>query len=260
METGQQNTLNDMISDSVQVLVYIQVDTFVLLPHWQNLADLVFRAFIESVLSFCLVSWFGNLSLKNRNRLNQTVKWSRRLIGESQSNPESLHTGQLQRTVRSTLTESSHPLHSDFRVSGLDIRIKYESVKPSDTRTALFQHYTSDDDSWWQLWWFKNSVLFIDYLLILALLNLAFPFTLFLLMAHFISVLFLPIMFFRLVVYSFFLISFYLPCLLPFLYWALLSLYYVKSCFSRPGCADCVCLCVKRRPSHSLYTKSINKV
>lgn len=40
---------------------------------------LFYRAFIESILSFCLVSWFGNVSLKNRNSLNQIVKWSSRL-------------------------------------------------------------------------------------------------------------------------------------------------------------------------------------
>ncbi len=33
---------------------------------------LFYRAFIESVMSFSLVSWFGSLSLKNKNSLNQT--------------------------------------------------------------------------------------------------------------------------------------------------------------------------------------------
>lgn len=37
-----------------------------------------------------LVSWFGYLSLKNRNSLSQTVKWSNRLIGEPQLNPATL--------------------------------------------------------------------------------------------------------------------------------------------------------------------------
>lgn len=37
-----------------------------------------------------LVSWFGYLSLKNRNSLSKTVKWSNRLIGEPQLNPATL--------------------------------------------------------------------------------------------------------------------------------------------------------------------------
>ena len=49
---------------------------------------LFYHAFIESVLSFSLVSGFGKLSLKDRNRLGQ-------LIGESQMSLESLYTSQL---------------------------------------------------------------------------------------------------------------------------------------------------------------------
>lgn len=40
-----------------------------------------YPAFIESVLSFSLLSWFGFLSVNNTNSLNQTVKWSNRLTG-----------------------------------------------------------------------------------------------------------------------------------------------------------------------------------
>ncbi len=45
------------------------------------------RAFTESILSFSLVSWFGSLSVKNRNSFNQIVKWSNMLSGESELNP-----------------------------------------------------------------------------------------------------------------------------------------------------------------------------
>ncbi|KAK0152128.1 hypothetical protein N1851_006493 [Merluccius polli] len=44
--------------------------------------------FIESVISFSLVSWFSNLPLKNKNSLNQIVRWASRLIGEPQLNLE----------------------------------------------------------------------------------------------------------------------------------------------------------------------------
>lgn len=35
-----------------------------------KMLTLLYKAFIESVFSFCIVAWFGNLTLSNRNRLN----------------------------------------------------------------------------------------------------------------------------------------------------------------------------------------------
>ncbi len=45
---------------------------------------LFYLASIESLLTFSLVSWFGNLSVKYKNSLSQIVRWSSKLIGESQ--------------------------------------------------------------------------------------------------------------------------------------------------------------------------------
>ena len=42
----------------------------------RTIMTMFYRAFIESILSFSLVSWFGHTSLKGRNALNQIVKWS----------------------------------------------------------------------------------------------------------------------------------------------------------------------------------------
>ena len=77
---------------------------------------LFYRAFIESIVSFSLVSWFGSLSIKNRNSLNQVVKWSSKLVGESQPNPASLYTRQVQRITESILNHRLHPLHKEFQL------------------------------------------------------------------------------------------------------------------------------------------------
>lgn len=77
---------------------------------------LFYRAFIESVLTFSLVAWFGNLALKNRNSLNLIVKWSSRLIGEPQSSLESLYNRQLDRITSSILRDRFHPLNREFQL------------------------------------------------------------------------------------------------------------------------------------------------
>jgi hypothetical protein len=89
-------------------LFFFQVD--------KTIMTLFYRAFIESIVSFSLVSWFGSLSIKNRNSLNQVVKWSSKLVGESQPNPASLYTRQVQRITESILNHRLHPLHKEFQL------------------------------------------------------------------------------------------------------------------------------------------------
>ena len=48
----------------------------------KSIMTFFYHAFIELVLLFTRAAWFGTLSLKNKNSLNQIVKWSSRLIGE----------------------------------------------------------------------------------------------------------------------------------------------------------------------------------
>lgn len=93
--------------------VFVLFEKTVPFPHWQNLDDLILLSFywIDSV---SLVSGIGNLSLKNRNSVNQIVQRSSRLIGESQLNAASQYNRRLQQRAGLTLNDDSHPLHSKF--------------------------------------------------------------------------------------------------------------------------------------------------
>ena len=79
----------------------------------RTMMTLFHHAFIESVLAFSLVSWFGNLPLKERKLLNHIIKWSGRLIGETQL---SLNTKQLRRPASSISNDICHPLVSEFQL------------------------------------------------------------------------------------------------------------------------------------------------
>lgn len=62
--------------------------------------------FIKSVLTFSLVSWFRN----------QIIKWSGRLIGETQLCLELLYAKQLQQIASSISNDVSHPPASEFQL------------------------------------------------------------------------------------------------------------------------------------------------
>ena len=72
----------------------------------KTMMSLFYCAFIESILTFSLASWFVNLSLKNKNPLKKIVKWSSKLIGEPQPNIEALYTKQLQRKSQSIQSDN----------------------------------------------------------------------------------------------------------------------------------------------------------
>lgn len=61
------------------------------------------------------VSWFGHTFLKERNALNQIVKWSSWLI-ESQLFPAFLYSRQLQRIASTILNDDIHPLNFEFQL------------------------------------------------------------------------------------------------------------------------------------------------
>ncbi len=82
----------------------------------KTLLILFYRAFIESVLSFALVSWFANLTLQDKNAPDQIVKWAGRLIGEPQLTMTALYESQLQRKASTIFSDSSHPLWGEFQL------------------------------------------------------------------------------------------------------------------------------------------------
>ncbi len=83
--------------------------------HIDKTLIMFYHTYIESVLSFCLVSWYGNLSLKSRNSIDQITKWASSLIGEPLRTPASLYIRQVQRVRDSILRDRLHPLYYEFQ-------------------------------------------------------------------------------------------------------------------------------------------------
>lgn len=79
-----------------------------------TMLSLFYRAFIEPVLSFSMVAWYGNVSLRDKNSLQQVVKWVGRLVGQPQLCLSELYAEQLQRKVSSILQDCTHPLYGEF--------------------------------------------------------------------------------------------------------------------------------------------------
>lgn len=76
--------------------------------------DLFYKSLIESILTFCLISWYGNLSVQNKNCLFNIVKVARKLIGTQQLSLADISDRQVLPKAQSILVSSDHPFLEDY--------------------------------------------------------------------------------------------------------------------------------------------------
>lgn len=68
---------------------------------------LLYRTVIQSVLSFCIVPWFGNLNLTNENRLSRLVR------AVSKAQPSGLYDQHITMKTYTILDCTDHPLQRE---------------------------------------------------------------------------------------------------------------------------------------------------
>jgi hypothetical protein len=69
-----------------------------------------YRSFIESVITFGFVCWYGSLSVKNKNVLVRMVNVCSKVIGSQQASAESLYEQRVVRKGRRIASDRSHVL------------------------------------------------------------------------------------------------------------------------------------------------------
>lgn len=74
------------------------------------------RSFIGSVLTFCSISWFGNLNMFNQNRLNSCTKTESKISGSNKPNLSEIYSSQAQRKAYAILGCLNHLLQSEFEL------------------------------------------------------------------------------------------------------------------------------------------------
>ena len=91
--------------------------------------SLFYRSFIESVLTFSIIAWFGNLSLANKNKLGRLVKVASKISGKNQVQLVDLYQRQVLRKASSLLESPDHPLRSEFELLPLGRRLRVPVIK-----------------------------------------------------------------------------------------------------------------------------------
>ena len=80
-----------------------------------TIMDLFYRSVVQSVVAFCIVCWFGNLSEKDKKLVNRLAKSARRLGCKDVVDFEEIYQLTAGKKLDSILKDESHPLYKYFR-------------------------------------------------------------------------------------------------------------------------------------------------
>ena len=78
--------------------------------------DRFFFRVVESILTFNIVTFYGHLTVKQKNRLNKIVNIATKLINLKQKSLNDLYQQAISKKSRSIINDPTHPLHSCFEI------------------------------------------------------------------------------------------------------------------------------------------------
>ncbi|XP_035269064.1 uncharacterized protein LOC118225121 [Anguilla anguilla] len=83
-------------------------------PPYPPILTAFYRGTIESVLTSCLTTWYGNCSVSDRKSLQRIVRAAERIIGVPLPSIQDIYTKRCTGKARSTAEDPSHPSHAHF--------------------------------------------------------------------------------------------------------------------------------------------------
>ena len=79
-----------------------------------DILQTVYRSLVESVITFNIISWFGNLSVRDKARLTKVVNQASKIVGCKQKPLSELYSQGLRRKGFQIVNDASHPLNCNF--------------------------------------------------------------------------------------------------------------------------------------------------
>ena len=109
----------------------------------KKMLEMIYRSLVESILTFNIVTFYGHLTVKQKNRLNKIVNIATKFINLKQKSLNDLYQQAISKKKRrSIINDPTHPLHSCFEImpSGKRYRtpaFKHQLYNKSFIRSAV---------------------------------------------------------------------------------------------------------------------------
>ena len=84
----------------------------------KKMLEMIYRSLVESILTFNIVTFYGHLTVKQKNRLNKIVNIATKLINLKQKSLNDLYHQAIskKKRSRSIINDPTHPLHSCYEI------------------------------------------------------------------------------------------------------------------------------------------------
>lgn len=99
-----------------------------------------FGGLVESILQFNIAAWYGNLNVKQKNKLSSIVKIAGKVVGKPQLQFGELINGAVVRKVRQLSGDTSHPLHSQFELLPSGCRFRVPRASRNINKKSFIPH------------------------------------------------------------------------------------------------------------------------
>ena len=101
-----------------------------------------YKSCIQSVLTFSFICWFGNVSQKDKNKLQRVVNISSKITGLKQTSVTALYEKQVLRKANKIINDSTHILYNEStwseRPSALVQKVQNNNIQ--NKQKARFIH------------------------------------------------------------------------------------------------------------------------
>ena len=100
----------------------------------QQILSTFYRSVIESILTFSITVWFGNVSAKDMDKMNKVIKNASRIIGTEVSSLSEIYDKRIIRRAVNTLRDTDHPANQLLQL--LPSKKRLRSIQTKSTRFA----------------------------------------------------------------------------------------------------------------------------
>lgn len=102
-----------------------------------KMLSLFYKSFIESILSYCIVCWYGHSKTTHRNKLGKIVKTCGRIIGKQQVDLYQLYLTRLVQKADKVCMDTTHPLSVEFKRLPSGRRYRYPKVRTNRAKNSF---------------------------------------------------------------------------------------------------------------------------
>ena len=95
----------------------------------KSLMRMFYCSFIESVISFSIICWFGNLNVKDKNNLKRIVTTASKICGVKFNSLDLVFQRQVLKKAKAIRADNAHPLNSEYKMLPSGARLETSSAK-----------------------------------------------------------------------------------------------------------------------------------